>query len=211
MADSFLWCPPKCSAAIYTKASQKSMATRGRTSSFWFSSCCIQKCSRGTILYASYIQTGDQDSKTVREKYKGELLRFDYDGAYSLRTKETQVHFGFNQLTKSIEIWKMTRKSNYCTTFWAVKDMWVYNPNTGKIKIILMTHASLTTYFLYKTKNCTRFILQERTTRKCVPRKCIRLFDAYDTTVREGSQTFHPEICICFKQSEQLSPHRDRD
>ena len=130
---------------------------------------------------------GDQDSKTVREKYKAELLRFDHDGSYSYGQR-TRVHFGFDQLTKSIEILqKNPKRATIIQRFDPVVDMTMYtHPDTGKRK---GTHDPCLThdiFWIQDGKLHSFHIARAHNTVNAYPENIFGLFDAYDTTIREA-------------------------
>ncbi|MBI4132418.1 MAG: hypothetical protein HY474_02185 [Candidatus Sungbacteria bacterium] len=53
----------------------------------------------------SFYKQGEQSTDEMRTNYKEQLLRFDHDGDYSYGER-TRVHFGFDQLPKTIEALK---------------------------------------------------------------------------------------------------------
>ncbi len=132
---------------------------------------------------------GDQDSKTVRDKYKAELLRFDKDGSYSYGQR-TRVHFGFDQLLKSIEILKKdSARATIIQRFDPVADMQQYiDSDTGKKKY---THDPCLThdiFFVQNGKLHSFHIARAHNIANAYPENVFGLFDAYDTTIRDGLQ-----------------------
>ncbi|MBI4156041.1 MAG: hypothetical protein HY507_02290 [Candidatus Zambryskibacteria bacterium] len=130
---------------------------------------------------------GDQDSKTVREKYKAELLRFDHDGSYSYGQR-TRVHFGFDQLLKSIGTFKKdSSRATIIQRFDPATDMTSYiDKDTGKKKY---THDPCLThdiFFVQNDKLHSFHIARAHNAVNAYPENIFGLFDAYDTTIRQG-------------------------
>jgi len=129
---------------------------------------------------------GDQDSKTVREKYKKELLRFDHDGTYTYGER-TRSHFGFDQLEKTIEILKKdSSKATLIQRFDPIKDMAVYTEaETGKRKFTHDPCLSHDIFFVLEDRLHSFHIARAHNAVNAYPENIFGLFDAYDTSVSE--------------------------
>lgn len=130
---------------------------------------------------------GDQDPVEVRAKYKEQLLRFDHDGTYSYGER-TRSYFGFDQLTKTIEILKGdASRATLIQRFDPAKDMSTsIDPDTGKEKF---THDPCLTHDIYFThggKLHAFHIARAHNAVNAYPENVFGLFDAYDTTISQA-------------------------
>ncbi len=130
---------------------------------------------------------GDQDPTIVRAKYKEQLLRFDHDGTYSYGER-TRSYFGFDQLTKTIEILKNNgSRATLIQRFDPAKDMSTsIDPDTGKEKF---THDPCLThdiYFIHGGKLHAFHIARAHNAVNAYPENVFGLFDAYDTTISQA-------------------------
>lgn len=127
---------------------------------------------------------GDQDAKTVRQKYKKELLRKDHDGTYTYGER-TRSYFGFDQLEESIRrLRKTPDRAVLVQRFDPLRDMTCYTePETGKKKF---THDPCLThdiFFIQSGKLHTFHIVRAHNAVNAYPENIFGLFDAYTMNV----------------------------
>lgn len=187
-SDTFLDTHKNVLRAIYTKGiteehgdSWKGLARTGSILAVY------RNAEKALAVMPTIYRQGDQDPKTVREKYKAELLRLDHDGSYSYGQR-TRVHFGFDQLAKCLEILKKeSSRAVIIQRFDPIEDMTIYtDTDTGKRKF---THDPCLThdiFFVQDGKLHSFHIARAHNTVNAYPENVFGLFDAYTTTIREG-------------------------
>lgn len=129
---------------------------------------------------------GDQDPKTVRKKYKKELLRFDHDGTYTYGER-TRSYFGFDQLEKTVEILKKdSSKATLIQRFDPTKDMTAYTEQeTSKRKFTHDPCLVHDIFFVLNGKLHSFHIARAHNAVNAYPENIFGLFDAYAAEVSE--------------------------
>ncbi|MBI1974578.1 MAG: hypothetical protein HYS51_01895 [Candidatus Zambryskibacteria bacterium] len=127
---------------------------------------------------------GDQDTPLMRENYKRELLRLDHDGTYSYGQR-TRAYFGFDQLQKTVEIFKKNpKRAAVVQRFDPSTDMDTFIDNdTGKTKF---THDPCLThdiFFILNNKLHSFHIARAHNTVNAYPENVFGLFDAYTSKI----------------------------
>lgn len=130
---------------------------------------------------------GEQDTKTMREKYKAQLLRFDHDGSYSYGER-TRTFFKFDQLLRAPKVLKKDlSRALIIQRFDPSEDMGTYtDETTGKIKY---THDPCLThdiFFVQGGKLHSFHIARAHNTVNAYPENIFGLFDAYTKTIQKG-------------------------
>ncbi len=130
---------------------------------------------------------GDQDTATVRENYKQQLLRFDHDGTYSYGER-TRTYFGFDQFEKSKEVLKADpSRATVVQRFDPSTDMGTYiDPDTGKTKF---THDPCLThdiFFVLDNKLHSFHIARAHNAVNAYPENVFGLFDAYTKQIAQS-------------------------
>ena len=135
------------------------------------------------VLY----KQGDQSTEEMRTSYKQQLLRFDHDGEYSYGER-TRVHFGFDQLPKTVEILKRNPDlAAVVQRYDPAVDMGSFvDPSSGKRKY---THDPCLAYDIFISKDGklhSFHIARAHNTVNAYPENIFGLYDAYVTAVRDG-------------------------
>ncbi len=130
---------------------------------------------------------GEQKAEKARANYKKQLLRLDHDGSYSYGER-TRAYFGFDQLTKTIELLKKNPdQATIIQRFDPVKDMsFEINKENGQIKY---THDPCLThdiFFIQNGKLNSFHIARAHNTVNAYPENIFGLYDAYTKTVAES-------------------------
>ncbi len=138
-----------------------------------------------SVLPKIYKQ-GSEETSTMREEYKKELLRKDHDGTYTYGER-TRAYFGFDQLEKTIEILrKNSDKATVVARFDPTKDMSYYTEKeTGKVKF---THDPCLTHDIFWIQNGklnSFHIARAHNAVNAYPENIFGLHDAYIATIRE--------------------------
>jgi hypothetical protein len=130
---------------------------------------------------------GTISTDEMRSAYKQQLLRLDHDGDYSYGER-TRVHFGFDQLERTIEILrKNPARPTIVQRFDPIVDMDIsFDPNTGRS---ISTHDPCLThdiFFIADKKLHSFHIARAHNLSNAYPENIFGLYDAYVTTVREA-------------------------
>lgn len=130
---------------------------------------------------------GEQKAEEARANYKKQLLRFDHDGSYSYGER-TRTYFGFDQLTKAIELLKKNPdQATIIQRFDPAQDMsFEINKENGQIKY---THDPCLThdiFFIQNEKLNSFHIARAHNTVNAYPENILGLYDAYTKTIANG-------------------------
>ncbi|HFC11095.1 MAG TPA: hypothetical protein ENJ75_02825 [Candidatus Kaiserbacteria bacterium] len=143
---------------------------------------------------AIYAQ-GDLSPEAMRESYKKQLLRFDYDGDYSYGER-TRAHFGFDQLKKTQELLKDNpSQATIVQRFDPIIDMGISkNPDTGQMEY---THDPCLThdiFFIEHGKLHSFHIARAHNLPNAYPENVFGLYDAYVSTIRDTLKLKHGDM-----------------
>jgi hypothetical protein len=117
----------------------------------------------------------------MRKSYKQQLLRLDHDGDYSYGER-TRVHFGFDQLKRTVEIFKKdSTRPTIVQRFDPIVDMSL-DQNIEKSDPCL-THDI---FFIIDKKLHSFHIARAHNLPNAYPENIFGLYDAYDSAVREA-------------------------
>ncbi|MDP3727323.1 MAG: hypothetical protein Q8R35_01640, partial [bacterium] len=134
-----------------------------------------------------FYKQGDQSTEEMRVNYREQLLRFDHDGDYSYGER-TRVHFGFDQLPKTIEVLRRDPgRAAVIQRYDPAVDMGSFiDPVSGKRTY---THDPCLAYDLFIPKQGklhSFHIARAHNAVNAYPENIFGLHDAYVTTVQSA-------------------------